>query len=306
MTPTGIFTSRIGEIAGITASLTWAIGSLVFSRAAAPAGALNLFKNCVAAALFLATVVLGGVLRGQRPFEGCEPSGAAWLAGSAFIGIAVGDTLYLRSLQILGARRCLVLTTFAPPIAGILAAFIFNESLRPLAWCGMGVTLGGVCWVLLDRTTAAEPSGRYPGSTRVGVLFGILGAACQALGVILSRQGMERMDPLEAACFRLVTAAIITLLYAVATSKLRPWLRHLAHPGVAGRLAAASASGTFLGIWLSLISYKYAEVAVATTLTSLTPIFILPILWIFLGQRIRVTAVLGALLAVGGVALLLC
>jgi drug/metabolite transporter (DMT)-like permease len=158
--------------------------------------------------------------------------------------------------------------------------------------------------VIGDPRLKGDAAGHYPGSTAAGVLNGFLGSLCQALGVVFSKKGMEAVEPLEASFIRLATAAGVVFLLALLLGKLGDWRRLLLAPGVPAPLAGAATCGTYLGIWLSLTAFKHTKLAVATTLTALSPVFVLPLAWVFLGSRITPRALAGACLAVGGVAML--
>ncbi len=295
---------HLGEVAGILASLTWSISCLIFSKANAPAGALNLFKNCVAAVLFTLTVAVTACWRGG-PFLNADAGAIGWLSLSALVGIVIGDIFYFRSLQILGPRRSLVLTTVAPPLAGALGWAVLGERLSgPTGLCIL-VTLAGVAIVVTDPQLQSDSPGFYPGSRRLGVAYGFAGSACQALQSVLSKLGMERgVSPLEASCFRLVTAALMGIAGGLALRRLGAWKRAIFASGEAPRLALASTCGTYGGIWLSLIAFSQASLGVATTLTALSPVFVLPIARVILGLRMSPRAVFGAAVALTGVLLL--
>ena len=296
-----------GEIAGLCAALTWAISSLVFSRAPAPATALNLFKNIVGAVWLLLTLALFAVFgTGDRPLAAVAGGGTelAWLAASAILGIVVGDTCYFRSLQILGARRSLTLATLAPPMAAVLGWAVLEESPSRHAWLGIAITCVGIIWVVRDENLRRDGAGHYPGTQASGVAFGFLAAACQALGAVLSKLGMARFAPLEASFIRLATAAACGILWGAASGRLGPWCASLRRPGLPLRLAAAATCGTYLGIWLSLVAFHRSPVAVATTLTALSPVFVLPLARVFLGFPMTPRAITGVFLAIAGVVLL--
>ena len=59
-----------------------------------------------------------------------------------------------------------------------------------------------------------------------------------------------------------------------------------------------------MGVWMSLVATDRAEVGVAQTLCSLSPVFILPFAVWFEKERIGIRAILGATVAVCGSALL--
>lgn len=292
-----------GQLAGIAASLAWSISCLVFSRVAVPAGALNLFKNTVAASLFLLT--LGGLsFLGGRTFLSADAAAWGWLVLSGGVGIVIGDLFYFRSLQILGARRALVLTTLAPPAAGVFAWWFLGETLPDLAILGILITLSGVAIAVRDPSLESDAPGHYPGSSLSGIGFGFLGSVCQALQSVFSKLGMrDTVDPLEASCIRLTTAAALGLLAGLCLGRLGEWRNKIFQKGVAPRLTGAAICGTYMGIWLSLVAFKNTQLAVAATLTALSPVFVLPIARVFLGLRLSPRAVLGVVVALSGVAL---
>jgi drug/metabolite transporter (DMT)-like permease len=69
-------------------------------------------------------------------------------------------------------------------------------------------------------------------------------------------------------------------------------------------LAIAGFIGPVLGVSSSLLSVQYAEVGVASTLTSLAPIFMLPLGFFLLKEKVHWQAVAGTFLAIAGVAVL--
>jgi drug/metabolite transporter (DMT)-like permease len=62
--------------------------------------------------------------------------------------------------------------------------------------------------------------------------------------------------------------------------------------------------GPFLGVSLSLFAIQRVEVGVASTLTALPPVFLLPISYFVFKERFGWGAVAGTLLAMAGVAAL--
>ena len=72
-----------------------------------------------------------------------------------------------------------------------------------------------------------------------------------------------------------------------------------------GELFTAGAFiGPTVGVTLSTLAAYLVEVGVAQTLLSLMPIFIIPVVWILYRQRTSWRGIIGACIAVAGVALL--
>jgi drug/metabolite transporter (DMT)-like permease len=70
-------------------------------------------------------------------------------------------------------------------------------------------------------------------------------------------------------------------------------------------LLLATLLGSYLGIWCMMTGFLNARtVGVAATLTATSPIFVLPVVKILYDERISPRAIVGSLVAVGGVAVL--
>ena len=96
------------------------------------------------------------------------------------------------------------------------------------------------------------------------------------------------------------------MTWAIASGRLRRWARQLRTPGVPTRILMGSFTGTFLGIWLSLVAIDALPIAVANTQVSLTPIFITILVAVLWRERVSARAWLGTLVATAGaVALIL-
>jgi len=295
--------AHFGVLAGICAAVAWAVAGTIFSRVPVSAAAMNFFKNTVSAAIAFVILLVLAVVDAKAAVS---LAAGAWiyLSLSGFCGIVIGDTCYLRSLQILGARRGFVVSTVTPVFAALVGWIWLGESPAWTTLLGIVVLLGGIIAVVLEPGGEAEGAGHYPGSTTRGVLYGALGSLGQAVGAALAKLGMRELpseSPFEATFIRLVTAAALGLLFALPMG-VGSWPRAFAKHWP--RLLPASVIGTLVGITCSLIAFKYTDIAVATALTSMTPVFAIPLVWWFLGQRVTSRAVLGAIVAVAGVVII--
>ena len=68
--------------------------------------------------------------------------------------------------------------------------------------------------------------------------------------------------------------------------------------------AAGALVGPFVGMTLSMVAVANTQPGIAQTLMSLMPIFIIPVIWIIYRERTSWRGILGALVAVIGVAIL--
>ncbi len=291
----------IGEWAALAAALFWTLSSLLWGKIRVSAIGLNICKNFLAAAmigihLFILQLVV------HKPMLQMSTASLGWLATSGLVGIVIGDTLYFRSIQILGARKALMMATTSPLFAAVLAWCLLNERLQVIGIVGIALTVLGVVVVVADRQANVEVPGLFPGTASTGICFGLLAAVCQAIGAVLSKKGMVDCDALEATLIRISVAALVTLGIVIWQGQLRRLAQQVFQKDVIKYLIPATALGTWLGIWLSQIAYKQSsEVAIAQTLMATCPLFAIPIVIFVYGHKVSLLAWLGTLVAIVGI-----
>lgn len=293
----------IGESAGLTTALLWAVASMLWGRAKIPAWGINLWKNVLASLILLVHLGVMSVWY-STPVLSAGSTAWWWLGWSGVIGIVLGDTCFFRSLQILGPRRALIVTTTSPVFAGLLGWLFLNESLNSIHVLGIVVTLGGVLWVICERSANQESPNLFPGTTFSGITLGLCGALCQAIGGLASKLGMQECEPVEASFIRIVVSAVGAFVVVTATRQFRTTAQAVLKRETFKLFIPAVLVGTWLGIWLSQVTYKHSDLAIATTLLSTTPLFAIPMVRFFHGHKITIRAVIGTVTAIVGVALL--
>jgi drug/metabolite transporter (DMT)-like permease len=302
---TSLIANFRGELAAIAAALIWAFASVIYTgigRQLSPL-VLNLVKGLIALGLLILTLLLVGELT-----PSVSPTATGLLLLSGAIGIGFGDTAYFQALNCIGARRALVLESLAPPLAAILASLFLDEQLATRGWWGIGLTIVGVVWVVIERSTEPAEAALKPAQ---GIGFGLLAALGQAGGAVLSRAALagSTIDPLWSTFIRLaagVTVLLCWLLLRQSSGKAAPISRELA-PLRSRRLfltlCGTAFASTYLAIWLQQTSLKYAPAGIAQALSATSPVFVIPIA-MARGEKVSLRAVLGVLLAMAGIWLL--
>ncbi|NLE20488.1 MAG: DMT family transporter [Clostridiales bacterium] len=287
----------LGELAALGAALSWTVNSLVLERhgrgfSAWALNALTKLGGLVAVSL-LALFTQGALLP--------RADASQWLALllSGLLGFSIGDGFLYIAFQQIGARRTLLIFAANPVLAALLGWVFLGEALNLLQILGILLALLGIMTVIAGDVRAPEKA-----VSRTGLLFAALAALGQAAGVLLSKLGMLDLGAVPAAQIRLVGG---TLGMALILSLLRQWRLVppiLKSPGGRTTLAFSVLLGTLVGMVLSMQSIKLIPAAVASVLFSLMPVMILPISAFFLKEKVTARETLGALVAVGGVALL--
>lgn len=315
--------------AGLATSVLWVVTSIAFTAAGRRIGptAVNTLR-------LLAAVVL--LASAHRLLSGAWwpellPRQAFYLALSGVVGLAIGDQALFTAFVLVGPRLAQLVMTTAPIFAASLGYLALREVLGVWEAIGIGVTIIGVAWVIAERPRGGRVT-LDPVLRRRGLALAFLGAFCQAAGLLLSKQGMghgylpveQHLDPQAATLARIafaIPAMVPILIWRYRARMRRRGLQAIeAHADGAAPAPPIPASrrvslgllftligaiaGPFLGVWMSLVAADRLDTGVAQTVCSLPPVFILPVVIFIEGERPSLRAVLGAVVAVGGVALM--
>jgi drug/metabolite transporter (DMT)-like permease len=297
----------VGESAGVLTSCLWTGSSLLFTSAGRRIGSfsVNAYRTTLAILLLVCAhvVFLGSLLP--------VASGAQWfwLGLSGVVGLGVGDFGLFAAYITLGPRRSVLLQASSPIFACIGAYALFGETVSLLSLVGIAVTLTGIVVVLLESGVTLEERLRVNGRKRWGLCFGLISAMGQGFGVVLSKEGMyagvsTAMNPVSAALIRMLWAGLFVWACVILAGKLPEAQKAAGNRDGIKYTAAGAVIGPFLGMTLSMIAVANAQAGVAQTLMSLMPVFIIPLIWIIYGEKTNIRGILGAIVAVVGVAVL--
>ncbi|MBE9120314.1 DMT family transporter [Tychonema sp. LEGE 07199] len=288
----------MGEIAALGAAFVWALSSTIWQRVGQqiPAVVLNFLKGAIALFMLLVTVLILG-----KSFPAVNSNILAMLLISGALGIGLGDTAWFVVLKYLGARRALLLETLSPPLTALLGFLFLQEKLSPIACTGILLTICGVAWVISERTAETTLPSKH---LWLGLGISLLGQTAHAAGAVLSRAAFNQIDidPLWTVALRLSGGIAVMLCFL--NPKNLGTCKQLKAPKILGAIILAAFLGTYLGIFLQQTSLKYAPAAIAQTLSSASPLFVLP-LAVVAGEKVSFRAVLGVVGAIAGIALLL-
>ena len=295
------------ELIALSVGLIWAISGLISVGPVRAFGgpAFNRVRmNTVVVMLSLALLISG-------TFELLPWSSVAILGISGFIGIFLGDTLLFSALGRLGPRRNAMLFATNAPMAALLAVAVGKDVISPLEWLGIFLVLAGVLIAIVygKRKEERHIWNEVRGSLAIGVMIALAAAACQAMGLVISDFVLdvpegEKPPVILVALIRVGIAAVALNALAFAGMQAMQPL-----PGVTRKhWYLAIASGLWgMGLGMTLLVWAQtlgSEVGLISALSQTTPVWILPLIWFWTGQRPAALAFVGALVATAGVFLI--
>jgi len=170
----------------------------------------------------------------------------------------------------------------------------------------IAVTLLGLGIVMRDRSGNEDmENDRVKNVMFWGAAFALLNIVCQCCGSILLKVGTQGIGTIEATFIRLFVASCVMLPFGLFSGQSTE-IRTLAGDRKEfSKLVIASFLGTFLGVWFMLTSFKYCPAGIAAIMTSTSPLFVIPVVWLLWGQRVSRSGMVGAAIAFAGVCWLL-
>lgn len=294
-----------GIVAALLTSVLWAMSSIFFSFGGKQLGSVIVNRiRLIFAVLWL--LLTHWIIYGTPLPVNASPERWMWFGLSGIVGLAVGDTFLFQAYVLIGPRISTLFMASVPIISTVLGVIFFHEIPRPLEWAGILVTLSGTLGVLLDGQDQFNGSEGNHNYLR-GIGCGILAAIGQAGGMALAKNGLtDGFSPLSGTLMRMVVAMLVIWAITLVTGKI-PATLEISSQKPRGLLAVILGSivGPFLGVWCSLIATQTEILGIASTLTSLTPVFVLPLTYLIYKEKISSRAVIGTLIALLGTALLL-
>jgi len=290
-----------GHIAALATAFCWTITALSFESAGRRVGSLPVnFIRLWIGFLFLGVYTL--IVRGR--FLPTDATGEAWiwLSVSGLVGFVLGDGLLFQSFVIIGARIAMLMMCAVPIFSAILGWIIMGETLNTFDVIGIGVTVSGIVLVVAYR-----PRHRTAGKISIrlsGILFALGGAFGQAIGLVLSKYGMQSYDPFAATHIRIIAGMIGFIVLFVFIRAFKPVFEAFHSPPAVARITLGSFFGPFLGVSFSLLAVQHTATGIASTIMSLVPVLIIPPAWLLFHERVCLREIVGAVIAVSGVAIL--
>lgn len=290
----------MGEVAGVVAAIAWA-GGFVMLRAVPIRHRvfnLNALRMLGPAFLYILVLLALGWLPRLRELTWVN---YAALSATVITGIGFSDLMILRTMRVLGASRAYAISGMAPLFTMFFAWLILGENINSRVVLGAVFVVIGAALVTLrhisEKADAAIGSREYWSAIALTILV----AMVWGIDIVLIRIGVGETNPMAANAFRVPLAALFTSALAWrVTGHVVPPDMHTRHVGLA---ILAGTIGIGIGSFLFLTSAQLIGAARAASIGAISPVAALLLAVVFLNERPGLRAILGIMLAAGGVAL---
>lgn len=284
-----------GELAALASALSWACTTVMLRSVSARMDplSLNTLRSVTAALFFVVVVVVG-----NRVGDFAQVSTFAFLAlcGSLLFGYVVGDTLFFRSMQLVGVSTALPLSMTYPLYVLVIAWALLGETITILTVIGTVIVIAGT--VTIAGGAQAVEQGK-PRDRRLGVILAVASSLCFAASTSILKVGVQDVDVVIAGTIRLSLTAVLLLVWRSSMVQAPPFRAYGKKALLV--IAVAAIIGSGIGTVTYLTAVQQAGAALASTLATTAPLFATPLSAIFLKERLTRRNLAGMLLCVTGV-----
>jgi drug/metabolite transporter (DMT)-like permease len=227
-----------------------------------------------------------------------------FVATSGVLALAVGDTIFIKSLTFIDVSRAFPITQCTFLLLTMTVALLFlQESFTWFNLIGAILVMAGVYFVAVAGKEAKTSS--YRGTNVKGVVLALIASLAWTAGAVTLKLGVTQMDALAAAAIRTPASAIAITGLVMSRRRKREILQVKKY----GRRNMVLAFGTgALSYGVASVSYAAAMQLIGAgktvLITAVAPIFILPFSIVFLKERPTIYAKVGIIISVLGVGML--
>lgn len=284
----------LGEILSFAVAIIWAFAVILFKKSGETVHpiALNLFKNLLAMVLFLPTMfILNEALIRQVPY-----SEYVLLILSGVIGIGIGDTLFFKSLNLIGAGLSAIVVCMYSPFIITLSVLWLGERLTLLQVAGALMIISAVL-----STIRVKKTGKISSRDLLwGIICGVLATAATAVGIVAIKPLLGRSPLLWVTEVRLFGGTLCLVLITL----FHPLRRRIVSSLFTSSGWRYTISGSFLGAYLAMFIWlagmKFTQVSIASALNQTSTIFVFLFAAILLKEPITLRKIVAIILAVSG------
>ncbi len=287
-----------GEFVAIFTAFCWAISSTYFEECGKKIGSFNLnLTRLLFAFVFIAAynlIVNGMILPLDASLEVI-----IYMGISGVFGIFLGDMMLFEAYVLLSARITLLIFFLVPPLTSLLSFIFLGDKMTMQEIEGMIIILFGIYLVVSNKSVDTKKE-----LSKKGLLFAFGATLMQSIGNVISKHSALDYDPFLSAEIRILAGIIAFSLLYTFKGHWGTYFKTFNDKKVLAKIGIGSFFGPFLGIALTLVSLQYISAGIASTLSSISPIILIPYVTLVKKEKITRNDIIGTLVAFIGLLLI--
>jgi drug/metabolite transporter (DMT)-like permease len=292
--------SAVDIVIALSATVAWSLALVINKSLATAVGSLhmNIVRLWSGFTLLAAFVWALGRYDSTAAYSNFN---LALLVSSGIVALAIGDTVFIRSLYFIYVSQAFPVGQCAFLVMTVVASILFlSETFTPLNLVGGGLILTGLYLISAYGYQSSIPN--FRSASRKGLLLAFAAALAWTLGAVILKISVTELNPVFASGIRTFSAALALTLFQCVHQVPKPVSR-LKRP--APRKLSWIALSGMLGYGVGGVAYVSAMQRVGAgrtvLITSLTPVLVLILSVLFLKERPTRRSVIGTVICVVGV-----
>ena len=257
----------IGIFAAFGATLSWTYACSIWRTQTYiyKAIEINFLKNVIAFIIFSPVILFFDYSTNYKYF--------LILFFSGVIGIGLGDTFYLKSLNLIGTRKTLSIEALSPLIAAITGTLFIDDHLSIHTWLGIVIVTGTLVKIIRKKNYLLDKDSKLVvnNNSLDKYIYAFLSVLCAVIAALLSRFVLLESDltPIFTTEIRLFGSIIF--LSSITKMKLRFFINNFDN-NEKNQFLLSVLMGTNIGIFLQQIVFQSLPLGIGWTLLSTSPI----------------------------------
>jgi drug/metabolite transporter (DMT)-like permease len=297
--------SYFGETAALSAAICWSIAVIIFRSASKDLSPflITALKNSIALLLFIILFLLLDIPLWHSGFENTD---YIKIIISGFLGMGLGDVLFIYALSKIGANRVAIINSFEPAVIYFFSIFMLGTILTVNQLIGFIVVITSILIISYEKDSYDID----PQLKKRGMLLQILAVILSSFGIVLIKPVLNKINgdmqlQLWITTFRLVPGFITAwFIFALQNNKIE-LLNPLKKSKNLWKIILGSGIGTFIALSFWIIGYGYIEKPpIASIIGQTSVIFITILAWVILNEKISKIRLISMGIAIFGVLLI--
>lgn len=287
-----------GESFAFMTAVSWAVSSVIFEAAV---------KKCDSICVNVLRLIFGIIFIGMVTlftkglFLPLDSNLNNWtfLGISGIIGLFLGDMFLYEAYNLIGARISMLFMSMTPLIVGFFGFLFIGEKLTLLQILAMFVTCSGILMVVIKPKSTSSDERRL---SLKGTVVIVTAVTLEAIGNVFTKMGAHNYDACASTQIRMICALFVFFFYLTFKKK---W-GDIVSTAKDKRAALIIFLGTIVstsGISFLVAAFNRLNTGVASTISSMSPVIIIPISVIIFKEKVKFKEIVGAVISVMGIAL---